>query len=138
VKVVIDTNVVAYYLLRTEPFHQEARDLWHAVDQPLAPAFWTAEFANVVWTVTRAGAIGPADALERLRLASMLGIHSVEVTTLWAGAVSRAIAANHPVYDTLFVELAHREAAPLATFDQKLLGRFPEVAQRPASLLRAR
>jgi predicted nucleic acid-binding protein len=135
VKVVIDTNVVAYYLLRTEPFHQEARDLWAAVKKPIAPAFWAAEFANAVWSVTRAGVIAPADALDRLRMAGLLGIESVDVTTLWAGAVSRAIEAGHPAYDTLFVELAHRQSAPLATFDQKVLDRFPEVAIRPATLL---
>ncbi len=134
-KVVVDTNVVAYYLLKTEPFHEEARDFWHAIRQPMAPAFWAAEFANTVWVVTRAGAIGPADALERLRLAGLLGIESVDVTTLWAGAVSRAIDAGHPAYDTLFVELAHRESAPLATFDKKVLDRFPDVAHRPAQLV---
>jgi predicted nucleic acid-binding protein len=54
---------------------------------------------------------------------------------LWAGAVSRALAADHPAYDTLFVELAVRESTPLATFDQKVLQRFPDVARRPAALL---
>jgi predicted nucleic acid-binding protein len=134
-KVVVDTNVVAYYLLKTEPFHPEARALWAAARQPLAPAFWAAEFANVVWSVARSGVTSPAEALERLSLAGRLGIESVEVTTLWAGAVARALDADHPAYDTLFVELAHRASAPLATFDQKLLDRFPEVARRPATLL---
>ncbi len=103
-RVVIDTNVITYYLLRTEPFYQEARDLWHWVEDPVAPSFWAAELANALWGVTR------------------------------AGALSRALAANHPVYDTLFVELAERRSLPLATFDQKLIKLFPRVAVRPREL----
>ncbi len=133
-RVVIDTNVVAYYLLKTEPYYEEARALWHKVKDPIAPSFWAAEFANAVWGVTRKGVLEPAEALERLRLATLLGIESVETQRLWSGALSRSLAANHPVYDTLFVELATREAVPLATFDQRLLGLFPKVAQRPNSL----
>jgi predicted nucleic acid-binding protein len=101
----------------------------------MAPASWAAELANVVWAVTRAGAISSADALERLRVASQLGIDSVDVTTLWAGAVSRAIDVDHPAYDTLFVELAHRRSVPLATFDQRVLDVFDDVAVRPGRLV---
>ena len=133
-RVVVDTNVVAYYLLRTEPFFEEARDLWHRVEAPIAPSFWAAEYANAVWGVARAGVLDPAEALGRLRLAALLGIEEVAVGQLWAGALSRALAANHPVYDTLFVELAEREALPLVTFDQKLIERFPRVAIRPRDL----
>ena len=35
---------------------------------------------------------------------------------------------------TLFVELAVRESVPLATFDQKLLTLFPDIAVRPSEL----
>jgi predicted nucleic acid-binding protein len=46
----------------------------------------------------------------------------------------RAVAAGVPVYDTLFVELAIRNACPLATFDKALLRAFPDVARRPRDL----
>lgn len=39
------------------------------------------------------------------------------------------------VYDALFVELAVREAAPLATFDRGILTAFPGVACRPGALM---
>jgi predicted nucleic acid-binding protein len=35
------------------------------------------------------------------------------------------------VYDTLFVELAERERAPLVTFDRRLLAACPTIARRP-------
>ena len=133
-RAVVDTNVIAYYLLKTEPFHREAREFWRAVDEPIAPSFWAAEFVNAVWAVTRSGAITPAEALERVRLASLLGLESIEVTSLWAGALSCALDADHPAYDTLFVELARREQVALVTFDKKLLARFPDVARRPNAL----
>ena len=39
---------------------------------------------------------------------------------------------NIAVYDTLFVELAEREEAPLVTFDRRLLKNWPAIACRPA------
>ena len=45
---VVDTNVVAYYLLGTEPFIEEVRQFWRTVEEACAPAHWEAELANVV------------------------------------------------------------------------------------------
>ena len=134
-RVVVDTNVIAYYLLKTEPFFDETQRFWHEIREPIAPSSWSAEFANAVWVITRAEVLDVADALERLRLAALLGIRGVDATTLCAGALSRALAANHPVYDTLFVELAARESVPLATFDRKILSLFPAFAVRPNELV---
>ena len=132
-RLVIDTNVVAYYLLRTEPFYDEVRELWHRLEQPVAPASWLAEFANAVWVVTRAGALSTADAFDRLRLANQLNIETVDLGSLWTGALSRALTSNHSVYDTLFVELAIREGVSLATCDKKLLAVFRTSSPLPPS-----
>ena len=48
-RAVVDTNVVAYFLLGTEPFVDEAR------------RFWEAELANVVWMAIRSGIIEAHD-----------------------------------------------------------------------------
>jgi len=45
---VVDTNVVAYYLLGTEPFAVEAREFWQATDEPVAPAPWHAKLESDV------------------------------------------------------------------------------------------
>ena len=129
--VVVDTNVAAYHLLGTEPFREEASAFWQRVDAPIAPASWEAELANVIWLAARAEVFDAGEALLKLRLARGLDVEMVPVRSLWDGALARAVARNHPVYDTLFVELAAREAAPLVTFDQKLLELHPEVACRP-------
>ena len=130
-KVVVDTNVVAYYLLATEPFVEEVRGFWHRPLDLAAPALWEAEMSNVLWMAVRTGVIDKRLALQRLGMAARLGIRSVATRRLWRGALTRAMNSTIAAYDTLFVELAVRERRPLVTFDAKLLATFPEVAVRP-------
>ena len=134
-RAVVDTNVVAYFLLGTQPFAHEARQFWHAVDEPMAPALWEAELANVVWMAIRTGIMPAEEGPKRLGLAAHLGIQSVPSRTLWHGALFRAVESGVAVYDTLFVELAGRERLPLATFNAKILTAFPGIAKRPGGLL---
>jgi predicted nucleic acid-binding protein len=135
VKVVVDTNVVAYYLLATEPYVDEVRRFWHQVTELHAPSSWEAELVNVVWMAVHHKVLSLPEALERLELAERLGIQSVRCSSLWQGALSRACVSGMSAYDTLFVELAERTGLPLATYDQRVLDEFPSIAQRPASLL---
>lgn len=135
-KAVVDTNVVAYLLLGTEPFGDEARLCFELVATPLAPAHWEAEVTNVVWMATRAGVLAPRDAPARLGLARRLGIESVATATLCQGALLRSIDSGVAVYDTLFVELAARSGCPLVTFDKAVLKAFPKLARRPRDLPR--
>lgn len=130
---VVDTNVVAYFLLKTEPFVEEAAGFLRLGWTLFAPASWESELANVVWMAIRAGIIDLSEGCRRLEFASALGLVSIPVKGLWNGALARAVDREHPVYDTLFVELAVRRGLPLLTFDQALLKRFPDVAHRPSA-----
>jgi predicted nucleic acid-binding protein len=131
VRAVVDTNLVAYLLLGTERFVDEARSSMAAISSPMAPAHWEAELANVVWMAVRSGVLPPDEGPRRLTLARRLGIESVATTSLCQGALLRSVASGVSVYDTLFVELALRERCPLATFDKAVLKAFPRVAVRP-------
>ena len=133
-KAVVDTNVIAYFLLGTRPFVEEAIRFWHVLDGALAPALWEAELANVIWMAVRADVIQAEDGRRRLSLAAKMGIQSVPSKTLWHGALERAVQSGVAVYDTLFVELANRENLPHATFDAKVLAAFPDIAVRPKVL----
>ena len=133
-KVVVDTNVVAYLLLGTEGFGDEARACLVAVSHPLAPAHWEAELTNVVWMAVRSGVLPPEEGPVRLGLARRLGIESVTTVTLCQGALLRSVASGVPVYDTLFVELAARTGCPLLTFDKAVIKAFPDIAIRPRDL----
>ena len=101
-----------------------------------APALWEAELANVLWMATRHKILTMEEATNRLALADSLGIETVPNRALWQGALVRAAESGIAVYDTLFVELAARERMPFATFDQALIKAFPNIAARPAGLMR--
>ena len=135
VKAVVDTNVVAYFLLGTEQYAEEARRFLAVVSEAQAPAVWEAELANVLWMATRHKILTVQDAVGRLTLAGSLGIHTVPNRTLWQGALVGAHASGIAAYDRLFVELAARERLPLATFDAGLLKAFPNIAARPGALM---
>ena len=130
---VVDTNVVAYYLLGTEPFVNEVRRFWRVVDEAWAPAHWEAELANVVWMAVRTGALPREEGHQKLDMASRLGVQAVPIRSLWQPALTRALDSAVAVYDTLFVELAVQRELQLATFDNELLKKFPEIAKRPSS-----
>jgi predicted nucleic acid-binding protein len=74
------------------------------------------------------------EASAKLSLAARLGVQSVNNRTLWHGALARSLDSGIAVYDTLFVELAKREGIFLATFDEKVLKVYPELAKRPREL----
>jgi predicted nucleic acid-binding protein len=135
VKAVVDTNVVAYLLLGTDRFVEEARGFITALDEAWAPALWEAELANALWMAVRHKVLPLDEAAKRLTLAAGLGIQTVPNRTLWQAALVRARDSKVAVYDTLFVELAVREHAPLATFDGAVLKAFPNIAVRPGSLI---
>ena len=133
-KAVVDTNVVAYYLLGTEPFVEEVREFWRTVEGPCAPGHWEAELANAIWMAVRMRVLPTEEGHQKLDMAARLGIESVVNRSLWQPALTRALTTGAAVYDTLFVELAARRNLPLATFDRNVLKTFPEIAHRPRSL----
>lgn len=133
-KAVVDTNVVAYYLLGTEPFVEEVREFWRTVEGPCAPGHWEAELANAIWMAVRMRVLPTEEGHQKLDMAARLGIESVVNRSLWQPALTRALTTGAAVYDTLFVELAARRNLPLATFDRNVLKTFPEFAHRPRSL----
>ena len=133
-KAVVDTNVVAYYLLGTEPFVEEVREFWRTVEEACAPAHWEAELANAVWMAVRTGILPTEEGHQKLDLAARLAIESVPSRSLWQPALTRAMSSGAAVYDALFVELAVQRNLPLATFDGNILKKFPEIAKRPSSL----
>lgn len=133
-RVVVDTNVVAYLLLGPEGFVDEARACFNAVSNPLAPAHWEAELTNVLWMAVRSGILPPEECPVRLSLARRLGIESVMTGTLCQGALLRSVTSGIAVYDTLFVELATRAGCPLVTFDKAVIKAFPNIAIRPRDL----
>jgi predicted nucleic acid-binding protein len=133
---VVDTNVIAYYLLGTEPFAAETHDFWQSVEQPIAPAHWQAELASVLWMAIRAGALPANEGHRRLDFASRLRVRGLPIGSLWQGALALSLNSGVSPYDTLFVALAQSHDLPLATFDKQVLKAFPGIGLRPKDIAR--
>ena len=62
-----DTGVSAICWHNASREARMARRCWESLSEPLAPGFWEAELANVVWLTVRAGvmtvAVGLAESL---------------------------------------------------------------------------
>lgn len=102
-----------------------------------APSHWKAEFCNVVWKAVQFGRVGGEEIDAIINRATALPIESFDVAELWRGAVTRAVAASHPAYDTLFVELAIRLRTKVASFDGRLQRKFPSIVKRPGDILQS-
>jgi predicted nucleic acid-binding protein len=128
---------VAAALLVEPATAEEAARLLFGRWELAAPAHWKAEFSNVVWKAVRRDSLAAEKVDRLLTLAEALPIASIEVTALWRGAIARALAAGHPAYDALFVELAARLGTCVASYDRNLRARFPAHVRLPADLLAA-
>jgi predicted nucleic acid-binding protein len=132
---VVDTDVVAAALLGEQGSGDEAARLFAGRPNLMAPAHWKAELCNVVWKAVRLKRLAIEKVDQVLELAEALPITSVDVGELWRGAVARAIEADHPAYDALFVELAARSATWVVSYDRPLRNRFPDHVRRPDEIL---
>lgn len=133
---VVDTDVIAAAVLGEPRVGEEAGRLLAGRWEILAPSHWKAEFANVLWKAARSGRVAAENIDCLLTIAEGLPIASVPTEELWRGAVARAVLSDHPVYDTLFVELAARSRTHVASYDQPLQKRFPSLVKRPAAILK--
>ena len=134
----MDTDVIAAALLAETGRGEEAARLLAESRILLAPSHWKAELANVIWKATLLGRLSAEEVDSIISIADRLRITSVDVSDLWRGAVVRAVANSHPVYDTLFVELAVREKTRVASYDRGLQRRFPDLVFPPARILRSK
>src|SRR5262249_46706846 len=122
------------YLFVPSEHSDEARQFIDAADELVAPSVWEGELANALWMAARHRQLSVPAAGIDLRSAMKLGIRSVASRRLWQGALLRAVESGLSIYDALFVELAEREQAPLATFDGAILKAYPQLAARPGRL----
>lgn len=118
--VVLDISVVVPWLVE-EDHSGLARHLPLAGLPLLAPEFLQLELANVFVMRLRRGRPTPPDypqaALRELRTG---GIHWVPDAALLDSAADIGRRYLHPIYDCLYLALARREEAMLATFDRRL------------------
>jgi predicted nucleic acid-binding protein len=120
--VVLDASFILRYVLHTKAPrpHPEGLNALRNVDL-VVPPLWHAEIANALVQSERRGAATPARVGQALAainaLAPMVDNHVIDVTRNLEVARAYGVSA----YDALYLELALRRKAALATYDADLI-----------------
>lgn len=127
--IVVDTNLIAYLLLRGERTAAAERT-YQKDSEWAAPTLWRSEFRNVLAIYLRRGSLHLRQALKHARDAETL-IEGREFAVETARVLRLAVQSGCSAYDCEFVALAHDLGVPLITSDRKLLYRFKSVTVSP-------
>jgi predicted nucleic acid-binding protein len=124
--IVVDTNIIAYFLLPGE--HSLAAERAFRKDPSwAAPLLWRSEFRNILAALSRRRIIDAATGLmimeeaERLMDENEYMVDSAEVLALCGRSPCSG-------YDCEFAALARQFRIPLVTLDEAILSAFPENA----------
>ena len=117
---VVDASVVVAWLFDDEDEPRADRVLGQLVeDGALVPQLWHLETRNALLTAERRGRLSSEEVKERLDALKGLPIATDEEPDLQS-AFALARAHELSFYDALYLELAKRESAGLATLDSSL------------------
>ena len=117
---VVDASV-AVKLLVDEPDSDAARELAASDHELHAPRLMASEVANALWRKARLGQVERADAGEALAWLPDMPVRWNDDEAVSADAVRLALALDHPVYDCMYLALAHRIGATVVTADRGLV-----------------
>ncbi len=132
--IVVDTNILCYYILPSGPFTGSAEEIWRKDPDWNAPLLWRSEFRNVLSDRIRAGDMSlPEGFQSAARAESILEGKDFPVST--EEVLRLAARSGCTAYDCEFVALAERLAVPLVTMDRQILRAFPDVALSPRRFL---
>lgn len=116
---VVDASVALKWFLANEPAADLALELLGNGDILVAPDIIVPEVCNAAWKSARLGRITQAQA-EEIAASLPRFIESIANSTMLAPrAVLIASRLDHPVYDTLYLALAEREATYVITADTR-------------------
>jgi predicted nucleic acid-binding protein len=127
--IVVDTNILAYFLIRGE--YSEVVDRLYEVDPDwIAPRLWLDEFLNVLATSERNEKLSAAEADAILAdVTELMSDSSYDVPAY--RILSTARISGCTAYDSQYLALAQDLGLQLYTFDQKLIARSDGLAVRP-------
>ena len=117
---VVDASVAVKWLVAEED--ADIADRLAASGQELhAPRLMASEAANVLWRKARVGEIERAEAGAAMALLTDMPVRWNDDETVGADAVRLALALEHPVYDCMYLALAHRIDAKVVTADRRFV-----------------
>lgn len=128
--IVVDTNVIAYLLLRGD--HSEASERLYKVDPDwVAPRLWSDEFLNVLCTYERNGLLDAQDAANILA-DSLLLMDGKSYDIPPHRTLSTARRSGCSGYDSQYIALAEELGIKLYTHNKRILVACPGLAVTPS------
>lgn len=127
--IVVDTNIIAYFLIRGQ--HSQDVDRLLATDSHwVAPRLWLDEFINILCTYERNDVLTSNQVNERLdRAITLMDGCSFEIPSKRVLAIARRTRCSG--YDSQYIALAEDLGIPLYTYDKRILQQCPEIAKTP-------
>ena len=119
---VVDASVAVKWLVE-EPGSGAAQEVIAGEVDLHAPRLMASEVANALWRKARLNQMERADVVVALGLVPEMPVRWNDDETVIADAVRLALTLDHPVYDCVYLALAHRIGAVMLTAD----GRFASV-----------
>jgi len=117
---VVDASVTLKWLVAEED--ADIADRLAASGQELhAPRLMASEVANALWRKVRQGQMERAEAGAAMALLVDAPVCWNDDETVGADAVRLALALDHPVYDCMYLALAHRIGATVVTADRRFV-----------------
>ena len=115
---VVDASVAVKWLIAEEG-SDAAHRLVEVGDDLHAPRLMASEIANALWRKVRLGEVAPGRACALMTAVSEMPVRWNMDETFCADAVRLALALDRPVYDCVYLALAHRIGAPVVTADKR-------------------
>ena len=115
-RLVVDASVAVKWLV-AEDDSDAAHDLAAVGGDMHAPRLMASEVANALWRKARLGEIEPGDAGAAIAAIAEMPVRWSADETVAADALRLALALDRPVYDCVYLALAHRIGAPVVTAD---------------------
>lgn len=115
-RLVVDASVAVKWLV-AEDDSEAARELAASGEDLHAPRLMACEVANALWCKARLGEIERGDAGAMLAAVQDMPVRWGADEAVCADAVRIALALDRPVYDCVYLALAHRIGAAVVTAD---------------------
>ena len=115
-RLVVDASVAVKWLV-AEDDSEAARELAASGEDLHAPRLMACEVANALWRKARLGEIERGDAGAMLAAVQDMPVRWGADEAVCADAIRIALALDRPVYDCVYLALAHRIGAAVVTAD---------------------
>ena len=119
-RLVVDASVAIKWLI-TEPDSGIARELAASDEDLHAPRLMASEVANALWRKARLSEVKRGDIGTMLAWVPEMPVRWSADETIGADAARLALALDHPVYDCVYLALAHRIGARVVTADPRFV-----------------